>query len=362
MPERRVNTIKEVAAAANVSVATVSRTLQSPDIVSDRTRRRVHEAITRLGYTPNAQARNLRTSRTRLVIAMVPDIANPFFSEVIRGIEHVAHENQYSVLLGDTQYSLDREQAYADMIVARQADGLITLLPRVPKITLEGRLPVVNACEYVTDRSITSVFVDNVSAASTAVNHLLALGHRNIAFISGPKPSPICIDREKGYEIALRDAGLRINRSLIAIGDFSVESGARAAENLLAQRQKFTAIFCSNDEMAIGAIGTLKSHGMRVPQEVSIVGFDDIRFARYTDPPLTTIAQPKNQLGREAMSLLLEILGGAGPPPRRRVLPTDLVVRGSTARCALPAEDEKDYTRSRNQRSRVGAGRISSTG
>jgi LacI family transcriptional regulator, repressor for deo operon, udp, cdd, tsx, nupC, and nupG len=324
--------IKEVARAAKVSVATVSRTLAMPDVVAPDTRLRVHDAVRRLGYAPNAQARNLRTARTNVIVALVPDISNPFFAEVIRGIEQVAHQSRYSVLLGDTQYNRDREQVYADLLGTRQADGLITLLPHIPKITAVGRLPIVNACEYVKDRSITSVYVDNVAAAQEATEYLVTLGHRAIAFITGPMNSPISVDRDQGYEKALTHAGIKRNRRLTAEGDFSAESGIRAIESLFARAERFTAVFCSNDEMALGALRAIKSRGLRVPQDVSVVGFDDIRFARYSDPPLTTVAQPMGDLGREAMSMLIEILTGADVPPRKRILPTQLVVRGSTAR------------------------------
>jgi LacI family repressor for deo operon, udp, cdd, tsx, nupC, and nupG len=327
----RVRTVKEIAAIAKVSVATVSRALQRPELVSEATRQRIQEVVKRLGYTPNALARNLRTARTRLIVALLPDIANPFFSEVIRGIEQVAHENGYSVLLGETQGSLVREQAYADMVAARQADGIITMSPRVPAIPIDGRLPVVNACEYVKDNAISSVYIDNVAAAGAAVDYLVTLGHRDIAFIAGPSSSPICVDREQGYRLALQRAKIFVDPALTAIGDFSIEAGERAIDLLLSQGRSFSAVFCSNDEMAIGAMRALISHGLRVPQDVSVVGFDDIRYARYTSPPLTTIAQPKNALGREAMTMLIELLNDPGVPPRKRVLSADLVVRGSTA-------------------------------
>ncbi|WP_202799791.1 LacI family DNA-binding transcriptional regulator [Rhodanobacter fulvus] len=330
-PPARVRTIKEIAAIANVSVATVSRALQRPEVVSEVTRQRIQEVVKRLGYTPNALARNLRTARTRLIVALLPDIANPFFSEVIRGIEQVAHESGYSVLLGETQSSLVREQAYADMIAARQADGIITMSHRVPKIPMPGRLPVVNACEYVKDKQISSVYVDNVAAAGAAVDYLVMLGHREIAFIAGPPSSPICVDRKQGYRLALQRAKLAVDPALMVSGDFSIEAGERAVELLLSQGQSFSAVFCSNDEMAIGAMRALSSHGLRVPEDVSVVGFDDIRFARYTSPALTTIAQPKNALGREAMAMLIELLADPEVPPRKRVLSADLVVRGSTA-------------------------------
>jgi len=327
----RVRTVKEIAAIAKVSVATVSRALQRPEIVSEETRLRIHEVVKRLGYTPNALARNLRTARTRLVVALLPDIANPFFSEVIRGIEQVAYETGYSVLLGETQSSLVREQSYADMVAARQADGIITMSHRVPAIPMDGRLPVVNACEYVKDKSISSVYIDNVAAAGAAVDYLVTLGHRDIAFIAGPSSSPICVDREQGYRLALQRAEISADPALTAVGDFSIEAGERAIEMFLSQGHSFSAVFCSNDEMAIGAMRALISHGLRVPEDISVVGFDDIRFARYTSPSLTTVAQPKNALGREAMTMLIEILNDPEVPPRKRVLSADLVVRGSTA-------------------------------
>jgi LacI family repressor for deo operon, udp, cdd, tsx, nupC, and nupG len=329
----RVRTVKEIAAAAKVSVATVSRALQRPEMVSEETRLRIHEVVKRLGYTPNALARNLRTARTRLIIALLPDITNPFFSEVIRGIEQVAFEKGYSVLLGETQSNLVREQTYADMVAARQADGIITMFHRVPAIPMEGRLPLVNACEYVKDSAISSVYVDNVAAAATAVEYLVTLGHRDIAFVAGPASSPICVDREQGYQLALQRAKIPLDPALTAVGDFSIEAGERAVEMFLAQGQSFSALFCANDEMAIGAMRALISHGLRIPEDVSVVGFDDIRYSRYTSPPLTTVSQPKNALGREAMTMLIELLNEPEVPTRKRVLSAELVVRGSTGPC-----------------------------
>ena len=326
----RVRTVKEIAAIANVSVATVSRALQRPELVSEETRLRIHEVVKRLGYTPNALARNLRTAKTRLIVALLPDIANPFFSEVIRGIEQVAYETGYSVLLGETQSNLVREQAYADMVAARQADGIVTMFHRVPAIPIDGRLPLVNACEYVKDSAISSVYVDNVAAAAAAVDYLVTLGHRDIAFIAGPASSPICVDREQGYHLALQRAKIAADPALTAVGDFSIEAGERAVEMFLTQGRSFSAVFCSNDEMAIGAMRALISRGLRIPEDVSVVGFDDIRYSRYTSPPLTTVSQPKNALGREAMTMLIEILNDPEVPTRKRVLSAELVVRGST--------------------------------
>lgn len=324
------SSIKEVAERAAVSVATVSRALNSPDVVSADTLQRIRDAIRELDYTPNAQASSLRTSRSRLLIALVPDIANPFFSEIIRGIEQVAKEHRYSVLLGDTGYEEASEDAYAEMIASRQADGLITLVPRIPRVRIDGRLPVVNACEYVTDAAISKVHVDNVAAARNAVEYLVLLGHREIAFIRGREQSPITEDRERGYRAALRAAGIEPSEQLTAGGDFSVESGIRATELLFARKRGFTAIFCSNDEMALGAMNAAAACGVRVPDDLSIVGFDDIHMARHFTPPLTTIVQPTREIGQEAARMLLEILDDPDTPPRTRILPTQLIVRGST--------------------------------
>lgn len=327
---RRIN-IQAVAREAGVSVATISRAFMSPDRLAPATLAKVRETVKRLGYTPNAQARNLRLATTRLIIALVPDITNPFFSQVIQGIERVAHENGYSVLLGDTQDDRQREQAYAQMVTARQADGLITLAPRLPRLGIEGRLPIVNACEYVTDESISSVRIDNVAAAISAIQYLLALGHRDIAFIGGQPDSPISKDRESGYRTTMQAAGLAHDSHIISQGGFSVETGARSAERLLASRKRPTAIFCASDEMAIGAISVIRANGLKVPDDISVVGFDDIHLARYYDPPLTTVAQPMGEIGEEATKLLLDILSDASTPTVKRILPTDLVIRRSTA-------------------------------
>ena len=325
-------TIRQVAAAAGVSVATVSRAFDKPNVLAEGTLRRVRKVIAELRYTPNAQALMLRTSRTRLVIALVPDIANPFFSEVIRGIEKVANAQRYSVLLGDTQYDAGREDRYFDMLSRRQADGLITLVPHLPRNLADLYAPIVSACEYVRDSSVTTVYVDNLRGSQQAVEHLIELGHRHIAYISGPATSAICQDRAAGYRLALKVARLPVYPQLVRVGDFSVESGIRATKELLRSRCTFTAIACGNDEMAIGAMRALEEAGRSIPEDTSVVGFDDISFARYTKPALTTIAQPKLELGMKAMTCLAGLLADPSRAKQRHILRTELVVRNSTAR------------------------------
>jgi len=328
-----MKSIKDVALEAKVSVATVSRTLQMPASVAPHTRERVLAAVRKLGYTPNAQARNLRTAKTNLVVALVHDISNLFYSGVVRGIEHVANQNGYSVLLGVAGHNdFGREKRYADLVSARQADGLITLLPHIPKIAgLAGKMPLVSVSENATD-NVFGVHIDNVRAVRDAVEYLFALGHRDIAFVGGRKGTSIAIDRERGFREAYSAARLQVRARLLTAGDYTIESGIRAVDSLFAQEIKFTAVFCCNDEMAIGAYQSIRAHGLRVPDDISVVGFDDVQISRFLDPPLSTVAQPVEEMGREAMTMLLELLREGEGPPRKHILPTNLVIRGSTAR------------------------------
>lgn len=337
--KKTVVSIKQVAKLAGVSTATVSRTLKLPDVVTAETREKVMSAVTKLGYTPNFLAANLRTARSQVILVIVPDIGNPFFSEIIKGMEQVAQARGYSLLLGDSQHSAEREFEYGSRVAARQADGLITLSGRVPFKNYREQLrkgvlpPMVNACEYIADRAIPTVQIDNQAAAFKAMQYLLDLGHKHIGFVTGPMTSTLSTERLKGYQKALQSAGRPEKKALIVHGDFTAESGVAAAEQLLALAHPPTAIFCSNDEMAIGAIKALKSHGIAVPAQMSVMGFDDIPLARYFDPPLTTVLQPKLEIGREAMKILLDMLAGQPPATKVHSLPFRLVVRASTGRC-----------------------------
>jgi LacI family repressor for deo operon, udp, cdd, tsx, nupC, and nupG len=330
--------IKRVAQLAGVSTATVSRALKHPEVVSAGTREQVMAAVTKLGYTPNFLARNLRTLKSHVVLVLVPDIGNPFFSEIIKGMEQVAHEHGYSILLGDTHDDPEREFDYAARVTARQADGLITLSARLPfrnhrdLIKRRALPPMVNACECMSASPVPTVQIDNEAAAVKAMQYLFDLGHRRIAFVTGPMTSRLSADRLKGYRRALRQAGVPEKSELVIFGDFTAESGVAAAESLLAHKSLPTAVFCSNDEMAIGLSRTLKARQVRIPEQVSVIGFDDIPLARYFDPPLTTILQPKLDIGRESMKLLCDLLAGKPPAKPRVVLPYQLVVRDSTGR------------------------------
>ena len=296
-------------------------------------------AARQLKFTPNVASRLFRTQRTAKIVVTVPDISNPFFSLILQGIEDAAQREGYSVLLGDTQHDERREERYAQMLKQREADGLIFLGHRLPNEAAKfiaavspHCAPVVNGCEFSPSLRVPSVHIDNSRAAHEAMDHLYGLGHRRIGIVTGPLASPLSRDRLSGATArAKQQKATRV--FTVMHGDFSIESGAAAAERLLSRRERPTAIFCFNDEMAMGVIEVARRLHVHVPDQLSVIGFDDIRFARYTAPPLTTIAQPMRQIGEGSVRLLLKILanGQAAEPPASITLPHKLVVRASTA-------------------------------
>ncbi len=330
-------TIRDVARKAGVSTATVSRVLSRPHLVTPQTRTSVTQAVETLGYSPNSAAKSLRTLRSGKLLVTVPDLANPFFSHILQGIESAALRAGYSVLVGDTQHDEKREQKYAQMLQHREADGLIFLGHRLPKAAATlirsvpmQQAPVVNGCEFSPGLGVPSVHIDNAKAASEAVDHLCRLGHRRIGVVTGPMASPLSRDRLSGTMARARQAGARVE-IMVASGDFSIESGIAAGEQLLTSAKPPTAIFCFNDEMAIGVLHMARQHTLQVPADLSVVGFDDIRFAQYVDPPLTTIRQPMRELGEGTVRLLLDILRGNVKEAVSVTLPHALIVRSSTA-------------------------------
>ena len=334
-----VPNIYEVARRAGVSTATVSRVLSRPAVVAPDTRRRVMQAVDTLGYIPNSAAQTLRTLRSGKLLVTVPDISNPFFALILQGIEDTALREGYAVLLGDTQHDREREEGYAAMLRRKEADGLIFLghrLPRAAASLVESAgvsAPVVNGCEFNPELGVPSVHIDNTKAAADAMEHLYGLGHTRIGVITGPLVSPLSRDRLHGATKRARTRGAE--RDVIVMhGDFSIDSGTAAAERLFTRRERPSAVFCFNDEMAIGVLDTARRLGIGVPDEVSVVGFDDIRFARYVSPPLTTIAQPMREIGERTVRLLLEIVNGTMAMPGSITLPHPLVVRGSTGPAA----------------------------
>ncbi|MGZ0752876.1 DNA-binding transcriptional regulator CytR [Kluyvera sichuanensis] len=329
-------TMKDVALQANVSTATVSRALMNPEKVSQATRNRVEQAALEVGYLPQMQGRNMKRNESRTILVIVPDICDPFFSEVIRGIEVTAAAQGYLVLIGDCAHQNQQEKTFIDLIITKQIDGMLLLGSRLPfdaSIEEQRNLPpMVMANEFAPELGLPTVHIDNLTASFDAVNYLHELGHQRIACIAGPEEMPLCHYRLQGYVQALRRCGITVDPHYIARGNFTYEAGANALEQLLALPQPPTAIFCHSDIMALGALSYAKRQGLKVPDDLSIIGFDNISLAEFCDPPLTTVAQPRFDIGREAMLLLLNQLSGQLVDSGSRLLDCELIIRGSTSK------------------------------
>ncbi|BDH44050.1 DNA-binding transcriptional regulator CytR [Salmonella enterica subsp. enterica serovar Choleraesuis] len=326
-------TMKDVAIQAEVSTATVSRALMNPEKVSQATRHRVEQAAIAVGYLPHANGRNMKRHESRTLLVIVPDICDPFFSEIIRGIEVTAAREGYLVLIGDCAHQNQREKTFLDLIITKQIDGMVLLGSQLPfdasKEEQRNLPPMVMANEFAPELELPTVHIDNLTAAYNAVTYLQELGHTDIACIAGPEEMPLCNYRLQGYIQALRRSGTSVNPRFIARGDFSFQAGADALAQLLRLPQPPTAVFCHSDVMALGALSYAKRHGLRVPEDLSIVGFDDIALAQFSDPPLTTVAQPRFNIGQEAMGLLLKQLNGERSRGGSLLLDCELVIRGS---------------------------------
>ncbi|EAC1830475.1 DNA-binding transcriptional regulator CytR [Escherichia coli] len=331
-------TMKDVALKAKVSTATVSRALMNPDKVSQATRNRVEKAAREVGYLPQPMGRNVKRNESRTILVIVPDICDPFFSEIIRGIEVTAANHGYLVLIGDCAHQNQQEKTFIDLIITKQIDGMLLLGSRLPfdaSIEEQRNLPpMVMANEFAPELELPTVHIDNLTAAFDAVNYLYEQGHKRIGCIAGPEEMPLCHYRLQGYVQALRRCGIMVDPQYIARGDFTFEAGSKAMQQLLDLPQPPTAVFCHSDVMALGALSQAKRQGLKVPEDLSIIGFDNIDLTQFCDPPLTTIAQPRYEIGREAMLLLLDQMQGQHVGSGSRLMDCELIIRGSTR--ALP--------------------------
>jgi LacI family repressor for deo operon, udp, cdd, tsx, nupC, and nupG len=294
-------------------------------------------AVERLRWAPNAAAKNLRMLRSRKLLVTVPDISRPLFSLILQGIEEAANREGYSVVLGDTHDDQGREERYAAMLLEKQADGLIFLGRKLSKgvemavrATTIGRAPVVNVIGFHPQFGIPSIQIDNVAAGADAMDHLYRLGHRKIGLVTGPPLSFVSAERLRGAIMRAKKERADAD-TMVTSGDFSIDSGVVAGERLLGLNDPPTAMFCFNDEMAMGVLHTARRRRIRVPDDLSIVGVDDIRYARFADPPLTTVGQPLREMGEYAVGVLLGILHGDENLPECVRLLHTLVVRSSTA-------------------------------
>ncbi|WP_419908489.1 LacI family DNA-binding transcriptional regulator [Hoeflea sp.] len=327
--------IKDIARVAGVSTATVSRALSDSSLVTHATREKVREAANKLNYRLNVRARNLRIQKSMAVLLVVRNMSNPFYLEIFKGVEAVARDAGYVLLMGNTEDDPARESEYFDMLRDGQADGMILMTGTLPAHhavldPASGIAPIVVSLEAVENCRLAHVQIDNCSAAKQAVRHLASLGHRRIAHICGPLPEILSRLRLDGYRKAMAECGLEIPENYEPVGDYSVQSGRACCAALFDGENPPTALFVANDEMAFGAIGELRRRGRRVPEDVSVIGFDDLFISESYSPPLTTISQPRVEIGRTAMTMLLDIIGARQSEPRTIEMPTELIVRQST--------------------------------
>ncbi|MCX5576782.1 LacI family DNA-binding transcriptional regulator [Kaistia terrae] len=334
----RTVTIQDVARRAGVSTATVSRAIALPERVAAATREAVFSAIRETGYTPNAAARSLRAKSTKMVLVLLPGIGNSFFTPVLNALEEVFTEGGYGVLIGYTRQSRSRETHYARVIRAGQVDGVLVVTGNVPRdeefVSVPDTVPVSLMFSEVPGTAQFSVFdVDNRGASADAVRYLISQGHRRIAHIPGAESGLEARERLGGYCDAIREVGFPLDESLIWRGasNFDFASGERAAKDFFALDDKPTAVFAAADEIALGFMRALKNRGVGIPSDVSVIGFDDTEYAVHYDPALTTMRQPRNEMGRLAAQDLLRRMAArdGGIPTSKVRLPCELVVRES---------------------------------
>lgn len=329
-------TSHDVAKQAGVSVATVSRVLNDSPHVSPSVRRKVLRAVKALNFQPNRTAQRLRAKQSKVIGLIISDIQNPFFTSVVRGIEDTAYANGYSLVLCNSDEDFEKEKLYINVMRAEAVAGVIiaSTLESNPLISdlRNHKIPVVAVDRRIKNQKIDSVFVANARGAFAAVSHLIELGHRKIGFVGLPWSCVPGKERFEGYQRALREKGLAVSRRLVRIGDAKQPSGYTCTLELLKSQSSMTALFVANNLMTLGALDAIRARGLKIPDQISIVGFDDMPWAPLLQPPLTAVAQPTYELGRKAGELLLERLQNPHKPVANVQLDTTLIVRGSSGK------------------------------
>lgn len=328
-----MTTIREVAEKAGVSITTVSHVVNNTRFVSEDVRMRVNDAIRETNYQPNALARSLRRGKTHTIGLIIPDSSNPFFAEVGRAVEGEAFAKGYSVIFCNTEGNPVREDFYLDVLAKKQVDGIILVSGGRPSQSFiqvhDRQTPLVIVDRDSSDLAIDTVLTDNLGGGLLATQHLISLGHKRIACLTGPSSVSPSAQRVNGYKQALQEAGLPYDESLVCRGDYTAAAGWTHGRELIKMANRPTAIFACNDMMAIGVLRAAAETGIRVPEDLALVGFDDIELAAYANPGLTTIAQDKQKIGETAVNLLVEKIGDQEINGRREFLQPTLVVRKS---------------------------------
>lgn len=328
-------TLKEISKMANVSIATVSKVINGKDEnISEATKKRVIEIVTREGYIPNGIAKGLRMRKTRTIGMIIPDVMNLFFSELARGIEDAAEKKGYTVILCNSDNKRSKEVKYLQMLQEKMVDGIIMTTSEnsnydsirfnhIPLVFLDRDVDI----DKKVDHRIGRIMVDNKEGTYHATNYLIERGCRNIGMISSSNLTRSSAERIKGYENAILEKNLLVDKDRIFLESYTIESGYKGVNTIL-KRSNIDGIVCGNDLIAIGAIKALREIGIKVPEEVKVVGFDDIQIAKYMDPPLTTVKQPIYEIGEEAINMLISLINKEDIE-RIKILNTNLVKRGS---------------------------------
>jgi LacI family repressor for deo operon, udp, cdd, tsx, nupC, and nupG len=326
--------IKDIARAANVSYSTVSRALQNSPLVGRKTTEKIQRIAQQSHYRASAVARSLVTSKTRTIGVVVTTVSDPFVAEVVAGIEEMAESQRYSVFLANCNADPVREARVVDSFEERRVDGIIVMASRVGALymphLLKMKIPIVLLNNFGQGEFVYSVGIDNLSASRDAVAHLIRLGHRRIAYIGDHSGFQSDTDRFGGYRQALQQADIPFQPELVAHGDGKPAGGEQGMYQILSLSERPTAVFCYNDMSALGALRAARSQKLRVPEDISLIGFDDLFLASYAYPPLTTVRQPMAHMGRLATEIVLKLLSGASCEFNLKV-PGELIVRESTA-------------------------------
>jgi len=329
-----IATIKEVAKEAGVSVSTVSHVINNTRFVSDDLKTRVLTSMEELGYQPNHIARSLRKKETDTIGLIISDITNPFFSEIAWSIEYLTYMEQYSLILCCTNGRVEKETFYINQLSERRVDGIILISPKIStdylKILEDRDIPVVLVDNESPGNRMDVIMADNFQGGRLAAEHLTKLGHEKIACISGPFVDNPSYERVKGFLAVLKEKGLPMHEEYMRKGNFDVYSGVDRGKELVEMEDPPTAIFACNDMMAMGAIQAVVKHGLRVPDDISVVGFDDISMAEYFVPALTTIRQPMHEIGSEALKAMMESINIPDKSHRKITLDVHLIERDST--------------------------------
>ncbi|MCD6123012.1 MAG: LacI family DNA-binding transcriptional regulator [Spirochaetales bacterium] len=327
-------TIKDIARYAGVSVSTVSRVLNNKPDVSEKTETKVKESIRILGYSPNNMARGLVLKKTNVIGFVVPDLMNPNFPELARGIIERADYYSYSVIFFDTNHDNKVEKKAIKLFRSNQVDGIIVSFTEANQDELvklkEENFPCVQIYRKSPKSILPTIAIDNVNSAYTAVKYLLSLGHTKIGHITTGEKTLSGLERLQGYHKAMEEAGIHVRREWIQVCSHSVESGEKATMKILDADKSITAIFSSHDLMAVGAYEAVYSRGLTVPEDISLIGHDNIVLAKFVRPKLTTINTFKKKLGEAAVDLLMEEIQGKDHVQREKVFKTELVIRQST--------------------------------